>query len=806
MKLYEEKRDDVENILGESTSRKGTINVNNGHIFKLLAKQYKDPRGSIIREETSNCFDAHKSADVSKPVFVGFDTDEQNNEYLAFKDYGTGMSKDFMMGDPVDGEPRFMDYGQSTKRDKEDELGFFGIGSKSPLSIKDEFFIITVVDKVKYNYIIFYDQNDMPACDLLSEVPTDEENGTEVRIMMDDSYEIEKFEKAIKEQLFYFSDVYFHNVNTSNKYNIYEFNNFVHRPDESEEQEYADICYKRVRYPIDFNLLGLERLEIPIGLNFNIGELRVTPSRESVEYQEKEINLIKEKIRLSCIEIIEKYNSQDFACDTLKELRDKQNTYLNDLPNVNALEARQYLTRNFSRDEINLSNYILNKPYLRAFEEIGLEGIKFSNFNGLIPLFLKIEGTISSGRLSRSERLKSDNDDIFRKFRFFETDKLYAIKEDEKTNTDINRAINYGELVTLNNDKSLKEIINYFYHHKIIGQFIYKEQDRKEKLDRVKKIRSIVRKAVGKCITKYSDVEPGEMPNVEGFRFISARRPKEAITISVPVGNTKSLFKENWSSIDKFKESDYKELSKIIICDDESLAYIMNHTVSINKNNRIIFIKCSKKVKQILLEEMHNTETFEDFTKHRIFSKICTAYYIQDSFQDVINIFNDDTIVKTGTYSSDSLTSGDYKHSIFSLISPSTTKMIDEVKEFIKEYTTVIPSSRFQSSMSEKHLEFIKDCKEIASNLKLLDHNILSLCEKLQSFFSDLEILDYMDYRKIYNDNKIEILVNLLKLLNKRVDDTWYKVIKKDWTMQLMEESVNKMYYLKSINKLKLVA
>jgi hypothetical protein len=83
------------------------------------------------------------------------------------------------------------------------------IGSKSPFSIRDHYFITSYINGIRYDYIIYKNKNDkgfiIPKYDILSESETKERNGTEIKIpIKGDKY---KFEEAIYTQLKYFSNI-----------------------------------------------------------------------------------------------------------------------------------------------------------------------------------------------------------------------------------------------------------------------------------------------------------------------------------------------------------------------------------------------------------------------------------------------------------------------------------------------------------------------------------------------------------------------------------------------------------------------
>ena len=305
MKLRNTVNPDVDNI-GESQSIEAKMSATSMRfILKLLSNIYKDPRGSIVRELTSNCFDAHKDANVEdKSVNVSYVNPYNNDGYISFRDFGNGMTPEFM-------ENTYFVYGESTKRDKEDQFGYFGLGSKSPLSINDQYEIVSYVNGTRYHYIVYIGDNDMPTCDVLNTSETEELNGTEIRVPLNgDSY---NYTKAIKTQLKYFEDVYFtgSNIDQFNDYKIVDHELFKYNTSQVfRDNIYANIAFDRVYYPIDFTKLNLKSLEIPVGIKFTKDELVPIPSREDVQYDEDTIRLIKDRIKDTLLALVEIYHNK----------------------------------------------------------------------------------------------------------------------------------------------------------------------------------------------------------------------------------------------------------------------------------------------------------------------------------------------------------------------------------------------------------------------------------------------------------------------------------------------------------------
>ena len=337
-------------------------------IFQMFSKNiYSNPIGSVVREITSNCFDSHIEAGVKDvPVIIRKSFDEETEtHYISFIDFGVGMSPERI-------DEIFSVMFSSTKRDSNDQIGAFGLGSKTPLAYKrstglgegeydNSYFIITVFDKIKYVYQI-YEGNSSPRISLMHQEATTEGNGTEVRIPVLKS-DLETFSREMKRQLYYFENVVFEGFDedmyVENDYQILKAKTFLFRGTSYESA--IHVCLGRVAYPIDYSALGLDRYQyqIPVALKLDIGDIGITVSRESLDYSEKTIKVLKAKLEEAKQEIVSMLEKQYSNIVTLEEYFDVVNNF-----GILNLAGR----------DINLSNFIkkqsVNFNYFR-FKDLG---------------------------------------------------------------------------------------------------------------------------------------------------------------------------------------------------------------------------------------------------------------------------------------------------------------------------------------------------------------------------------------------------------------------------------------------------
>lgn len=312
-------QDYEEDVGGDIDTIKVSIDTENiGMLYEMLSKSiYSNPIGSIVRELVSNCFDSHieeaEKRGIEKlemPVVVkGFQ--EEQDYYIGFEDFGIGLSPERFRG-------IYLKYMSSTKRASNSQLGMFGLGSKSPFSYVDIFYIRTRYDSIEYYYMMSKGANGVPEADLMYSKPTTECNGTLVKFkleggkhrsrpyisMYDKNSKLPdyfKFEDEIINQLKYFDDVYVEDFSVDNEYKILEFNTFKYRV--GNENKEMHILLGKVIYPIDWNIIKRPAINIPIGVKLEIGELIITPNRESIRYNDEVISIINTKIDTALEEI-----------------------------------------------------------------------------------------------------------------------------------------------------------------------------------------------------------------------------------------------------------------------------------------------------------------------------------------------------------------------------------------------------------------------------------------------------------------------------------------------------------------------
>lgn len=168
---------------------------------------------------------------------------------------------------------------------------------------------------------MMYEGENANTIDLLYEKPTEERNGTKVVVPVNYSDRWE-FVNKIKEQLAYFRDVYF-NVNITGdvigEFKIYESEDFIVSTLSTDDS--LHICLDNVYYPIEFNKLGIARIDSGIALKFSLTDgIIPTPNRESIRYTPESKVIILNKIKKVANHLITRYNTEVDDYDDIHSL------------------------------------------------------------------------------------------------------------------------------------------------------------------------------------------------------------------------------------------------------------------------------------------------------------------------------------------------------------------------------------------------------------------------------------------------------------------------------------------------------
>lgn len=179
---------------GIESSNQFTI-AQTSKMFKILSDSlYSDKVMAVIRELSTNAYDAHISAGNKNPFRITLPN--RTNPNFVVRDYGTGLSQQDM-------EQLYTTYGASNKNDSNDFVGCLGLGSKSPFAYTKSFSTSSYYNGTKYSYIAAMDEAGVPSLNLFDISPTKEPNGLEISFAVK-HYDFDEFATKSKRIFHYF--------------------------------------------------------------------------------------------------------------------------------------------------------------------------------------------------------------------------------------------------------------------------------------------------------------------------------------------------------------------------------------------------------------------------------------------------------------------------------------------------------------------------------------------------------------------------------------------------------------------------
>lgn len=262
------------------------------HIMQILRDQlYSDKILAVLREYSSNAWDAHRDAGKSDlPIKVALPT--ATSPTLSIRDFGLGISPEGILR-------IFTQYGASTKRSSDNSVGMLGIGSKSGFAYSDSFSVTSYTGGIKRMYVAVLDKSEKGLINLLHEEPCGEETGVEISIAVRPE-DIHEFENKAKSLYQYFIPRPEINVELPKlpaaqmalKHGV------IYEKDGSYYHRQWVAVMGCVSYKINLDqVTGIDSTEeggvasflgdLAGALYFNIGEVQVSASREELKYSDE---------------------------------------------------------------------------------------------------------------------------------------------------------------------------------------------------------------------------------------------------------------------------------------------------------------------------------------------------------------------------------------------------------------------------------------------------------------------------------------------------------------------------------------
>jgi len=308
MKIAQERQNIVTQLSDTSTSfQVGQV----AFLVDMLASDvYTYKEQAIVRELSCNAWDSQKRQEKLtgiKPPKFKIHLPTSFEPFFSIRDYGVGLSESGI-------RTIYCGIGISDKRDTNDEIGCFGIGSLSPYCMTDSFVVISYFNGTRTEYTCYRDELREPKVAILTQSDTDEPNGLEVIINVDGH--IYDFQEAAINVFKYFDEVPAINVPRIEK----EINEWRDGLDLVTDEFCLKNTYGKLKA-----VMGNVAYDIPYGIDtsmssvegyvkFELGELRFDPGREKLTLDsagitkaalEEKLTGLRDKITQHALDIIE---------------------------------------------------------------------------------------------------------------------------------------------------------------------------------------------------------------------------------------------------------------------------------------------------------------------------------------------------------------------------------------------------------------------------------------------------------------------------------------------------------------------
>lgn len=285
--------------LSESaTVKRFRMKINQHSFRQLYSKIYSDGIFAVIRELSTNAYDAHVAAGKQGEPFE-VHLPNALEPYFYVKDNGTGMAPEMIDGDG-EGEGLYITFWDSNKSNSDDFTGCLGLGSKSPYATTDSFTVENRWKGRKYLYTCTHNESGEPCIVQMGSMETDEPDGMKIEFAVEENEFVKFYDKArtvlswfaVKPKVIGYADFEF------------DKHDYLRRTDRYGVTRKSSTSYAimgNVAYPInvsDFSyssLTDIERRVLGWGLHLflDIGDVEFVPSREKLAISHKTISGLK---------------------------------------------------------------------------------------------------------------------------------------------------------------------------------------------------------------------------------------------------------------------------------------------------------------------------------------------------------------------------------------------------------------------------------------------------------------------------------------------------------------------------------
>ena len=302
------------------------------------------------------------------------------NPNFCVRDFGSGLSKEDVFG-------LYSKYGKSTKRNSNSYIGAFGIGKFAPLSYGNNFTCVSYHGGTKSSYNIFVNEDDDTKIVEMHNEPSNEPSGLSVEVAIADE-DVDKFREIVKAFFRFFSEEEmpkFIGIGDDEQF-FDKYDVVLEAKDKSwfiidDKQDYwrrshsqSHAFMGRVHYPINTNSIDFKNYveedydyaplknicdEDNVYLRFDIGELKLHHSRESLEYNKATQQAIVQHLRKMYDDIQEIAKEKLGGATCLWDAKAKYAQVINALP----YELRSIFQNSFKWKGIPIMSATFHRNY-----------------------------------------------------------------------------------------------------------------------------------------------------------------------------------------------------------------------------------------------------------------------------------------------------------------------------------------------------------------------------------------------------------------------------------------------------------
>lgn len=282
--------------------------------FKILSSQiYENKIKAVIRELCANAYDSHVW-DNKKNIPFEVHLPNSFEPFLSVQDFGVGMSEDDIMN-------VYTSYFKSLKTHTNDVIGGLGLGSKSPFCLVDQFTVVSTFEGIRSTYNAFIGTDGSPQITKVNSTRTTAENGVIVKLPVKPD-DFNRFAIEANSVLRWFKTIPNITGRTAKVESIRQDKEY-YCVDISPGSHSFFAVMGNVAYPVDFDSHDLEflfeKINGYLAVEFDIGDLEVSASRETLSLTKDTQAKIKSKLDGILGEIVEEMQK---SIDALEHLRD----------------------------------------------------------------------------------------------------------------------------------------------------------------------------------------------------------------------------------------------------------------------------------------------------------------------------------------------------------------------------------------------------------------------------------------------------------------------------------------------------